>query len=300
MATEAENIDTGAAGDEPESKPDPSTANNDDSPVEGTEENDAEPEKPEASGASCGTSDMGNIVAQETDTSSSETVDFKVIFNKQKFDVSMQIDSTIEQLKAKTHVLTGVPPSMQKIMFRGLAKDHQTLRELKVIKGAKIMVVGSTLNDVLSVTKPTEQEMKEAAKTDAAATKEPLTTQKVHKKVLDKYGKPDDALPGVKNIKQPLPHTPLTGMYNKSGNKVRLTFKMEADQIWIGTKERTDKIPMNSVKQVVSEAMDGHEEYHLLGLQLGPTEASRYWIYWVPAQYVDAVKDAILGKWQFF
>ena len=36
------------------------------------------------------------------------------------------------------------------------------------------------------------------------------------------------------------------------------------------------------------------------GLQLGPTEASRYWIYWVPAQYVDAIKDAILGKWQFF
>ena len=26
----------------------------------------------------------------------------------------------------------------------------------------------------------------------------------------------------------------------------------------------------------------------------------RYWIYWVPAQYVDAIKDAILGKFQFF
>ena len=36
------------------------------------------------------------------------------------------------------------------------------------------------------------------------------------------------------------------------------------------------------------------------GIQLGPTEASRYWIYWVPAQYVDAIKDSILGKWQFF
>lgn len=35
-------------------------------------------------------------------------------------------------------------------------------------------------------------------------------------------------------------------------------------------------------------------------LQLGPTELSRYWIYWVPSQYVDAIKDAILGKWQYF
>ena len=36
------------------------------------------------------------------------------------------------------------------------------------------------------------------------------------------------------------------------------------------------------------------------GIQLGPTELSIYWIYWVPAQYVDAVKDTILGKWQTF
>ena len=35
-------------------------------------------------------------------------------------------------------------------------------------------------------------------------------------------------------------------------------------------------------------------------LQTGPTELSRYWLYWVPAQYVEAIKDAILGKWQFF
>lgn len=57
-----------------------------------------------------------------------------------------------------------------------------------------------------------------------------------HKKVLDKYGKPDDALPGVKNSKEQLPHFPLTGMYNKAGGKVRLTFKLELDQLWLGTK----------------------------------------------------------------
>ena len=51
---------------------------------------------------------------------------------------------------------------------------------------------------------------------------------------------------------------------------------------------------------MVSEPIDGHKEYHIVALQLGPTEASRYWIYWVPAQYVDAIKDCILGKWQLF
>ncbi|KAG8274372.1 Ubiquitin domain-containing protein ubfd1 [Homalodisca vitripennis] len=34
-----------------------------------------------------------------------------------------------------------------------------------------------------------------------------------------------------------------------------------------------------------------------VGLQMGTTEASRYWVYWVPAQYVDSIKDAILGTW---
>ena len=43
---------------------------------------------------------------------------------------------------------------MQKVMIRGLARDDKTLRQLGVASGAKVMVVGSTLNDVLSVAKP--------------------------------------------------------------------------------------------------------------------------------------------------
>ena len=144
-------------------------------------------------------------------------------------------------------------------------------------------------------------------------------------------------MPGILGIKEHLPTQPLSGMLNKHGGKVRLTFKLENDQVWIGkylifhyknvyvvilfphnqkenntittlilsnnvlgTKERTEKLPLNSIKNVVSEPIDGHKEYHIVALQLGPTEASRYWIYWVPAQYVDAIKDCILGKWQLF
>merc|ERR1712079_678866 len=186
-----------------------------------------------------------------------------------------------------------VPNTMQKVMIKGLAKDEMTLRQVGVINGSKVMVVGSTITDILEVNKkPTAQQLKEAAK-------ESWSEQKLHKKVLEKV-KPDDIMAGLKNTKESLPGIPLTGMLNKSGGKVRLTFKLELDQIWIGTKERTEKVPLNSIKQVVSEAILGQEEYHILGLQLGPTEASRYWVYWVPAQYVDAIKEAILGKWQLF
>lgn len=55
-------------------------------------------------------------------------------------------------------------------------------------------------------------------------------------------------------------------MLNKMGGKVRLTFKLELDQLWIGTKERTDKLTMNTIKSIVSEPIEDHEEYHIMVL----------------------------------
>jgi hypothetical protein len=79
-------------------------------------------------------------------------------------------------------------------------------------------------------------------------------------------------------------------MLNKAAGKVRLTFKLEVDQLWIGTKgkyilyhalwqpdvkylnfifileliERTEKVSMGSIKNVLSEPIEGHEDYHVL------------------------------------
>ena len=64
-------------------------------------------------------------------------------------------------------------------MFAGLAKDESTLQELKVTKGAKIMVVGSTLTDVLAVNTPASTSFKDDDSPEAAASKEPLCKQKV-------------------------------------------------------------------------------------------------------------------------
>ncbi|KAF5287862.1 hypothetical protein FQA39_LY15638 [Lamprigera yunnana] len=224
-----------------------------------------------------------------------ELIEVKVVFNKNKYDVSTPASSSVADFKKQLQGLLGVPDSMQKLMYKGLLQDNQSLASLGITKGAKIMLVGSTLNDVLAVSSVTKQDVAELEK--ATNVKEPLCKQKIHRKVLDK-GLPEDVMPGIKNIKESLPSVPLTGMLNKQGGKIRLTFKLEADQLWLSTKERTEKLPMQSIKNVVSEAIEGNEEYHIMGLQLGPTEASRYWVYWVPAQYIDAIKDVVLGKWQ--
>merc|ERR1712212_1256137 len=104
-------------------------------------------------------------------------------------------DDTVGALKVHLANIIDVPSTMQKIMIKGLAKDEMTLKKMGVVKGSKVMVVGSTLNDVLEVAKkPSAQQLKEATEEEAA--KEAWAEQKVHKKVLEK-GKPEDAMPGL-------------------------------------------------------------------------------------------------------
>ena len=69
------------------------------------------------------------------------------------------------------------------------------ISSLILLIGAKVMIVGSKLDDVLAVSIPTKQELAEES-ASAAASKEPLSQQKIHRKVLDK-GVPDDVMPGI-------------------------------------------------------------------------------------------------------
>jgi len=61
--------------------------------------------------------------------------DFTVIYNKQKIRVNFALDSTVAELKTYLQKIISVPQAMQKVMFKGLAKDDQTLRNLGVVKG---------------------------------------------------------------------------------------------------------------------------------------------------------------------
>uniref|UniRef100_A0A1I8H4R6 Ubiquitin-like domain-containing protein n=1 Tax=Macrostomum lignano TaxID=282301 RepID=A0A1I8H4R6_9PLAT len=209
----------------------------------------------------------------------SPPVSLKVIFNKRKIDLTLPVSAKVISLKRQLQELTGVPVDMQKLMFRGLCHDDRRLSELGVGDGAKLMLVGSTPDSLASVRR--QDAAGEAADRD------------LHRRVLDKYGRPDDLTPGILNANLPLPPAPLSGMYNRQGAKVRLTFKLEIDQLWIGTKERTNKIPMSSIKRIVSEPIEGQEAHHIVGLQLGTTEQSMYWLYWVPCQYVRAIQTTI-------
>ena len=58
-------------------------------------------------------------------------------------------------------------------------RDDATLRDHKITKGAKIMLVGSTVSAVMSVSAPDPKVLKAEMKAEEAAQKEPISKQKV-------------------------------------------------------------------------------------------------------------------------
>lgn len=68
---------------------------------------------------------------------------------------------------------------MYTLIVTGLVKDEgKTLKELKVVKNSKMMLVGTTMSDLVAVTtKPSSAEI--ATSTTSTVKKEPLCKQKV-------------------------------------------------------------------------------------------------------------------------
>ncbi|CAG7786541.1 unnamed protein product [Allacma fusca] len=220
-------------------------------------------------------------------------VELKVIFNKQPLPIRIALNKTIGNLKKMVESLTGVSPALQKVVVRGIPSDDTALSTLGLSQGSKVLVIGTKLDEVLKMSKPvvTDLKEKEEAKKKADQNWSQLPQ---HRKIIDK-GVPENAMGGILNEREPLPSLPLHGMVSSKGSKVRLTFKLANDELWIGTKERTDKVPIQSIRNVVSQPITGFEHYHIMAIQLGPTEASRFYVYWVPAQYVDAIKEVLNG-----
>ena len=142
----------------------------------------AEVAENEADSGGNGESNDGKTAATE-DENGGEKVEFKVIYNKKKYDVSFPLDKDVAALKAHLQAVIDIPPAMMKVMIKGMAKDEMTLRSLGVNKSSKVMVIGSSLNDVLSVSAtPTPAQLKEEEKAAKAEAGTSSSREKMHKK----------------------------------------------------------------------------------------------------------------------
>ena len=133
-----------------------------------------------------------------------EPLSFRVTHRKDVLRLSMPPSATVSELHAKLEELTGIPPTMQKVMFKGGLKDKtKTLADVGIKSGVKMMLVGSKQADIAKLKAAEEAVKKEPTPAEAkAAEKKPLCEEKEHKRVLDK-GKPADAEPVTRHPAAP-------------------------------------------------------------------------------------------------
>jgi len=204
---------------------------------------------------------------------------------------------TVGFLKEKVAAITNVPAPNQKLTFRAKTLSDNDVVFLekfsKLTKKDKLILIGTPLADLaMAVMKPADVK---PPSDDPQPKEDPIQTQTKHKKILDK-GLPPDAEVGNAMATEPLPEGGLKGIYNNMGNPVRLTFKFDNPaMICINGKERTEKYPTASVHDVTSEKIEGRGGYHIVQLKMGKDDKSVYNLYYVPAQYVEAIKASILG-----
>ncbi|KAJ3108011.1 hypothetical protein HDU97_002591 [Phlyctochytrium planicorne] len=232
-----------------------------------------------------------------------EPLKFKVTYQKTSVDLELAPHELVSSLKSKLHESLSIDPSLQKLMlacikllYRGaVLKDESTLVDSKITTGSKVILMATQPQDLLNMTiKPAEAIAKETA---AKVEKENLLDATEHKKILG-LGPPADVEEGLAATKSAIPPGGIVGLRNGYNVKTRLSVILGTQEIQLATPEATKKFPIGSIQSVTWEAIPGHDNYYAVALQLGPTLKSRYWLYWIPAQYKDTLHNTLRpGFW---
>ena len=115
---------------------------------------------------------------------------FTVSCKKQKHSISFDLNSTVAELKIYLDSIVYLPAVLQKILFKGLEITNDTsLKSCGISSGSKVMVVGSTYEDLfIESSMRTSEILKEINETKPISH---LSQQRYHSKVLTK-GRPNN------------------------------------------------------------------------------------------------------------
>ncbi len=83
-------------------------------------------------------------------------MNFTVIFKKDKLQLQMRPDETVEGLKARLEALSGLPKSSQKLLFKGkaLMPMLKTLRQAGIEADSKVLLIGTAHDQIKEVLNP--------------------------------------------------------------------------------------------------------------------------------------------------
>lgn len=226
---------------------------------------------------------------------------FQLKFGKELSTIDTLGDqNTIGDLRQVLLAKTGVPAALQKIMFKGMQRDDtKTLQAVGIRDKVKVMMVGSSIDQVMKAAQgPTADQLSAQASLaeGSAAVEENLQEQTKHRKVLDK-GIPEGVEPGLVGNHASLPEGSINNVLNNIGLKVRLTFKKFTEELWVQSASNTQKLHFAQIRKIIAEPIKEHPEYHMMGLQLGSGDGSTLWLYWVPSQYVNAIRYTVMADY---
>jgi len=219
-------------------------------------------------------------------------------------------DTTINALALKIQEQTTIPPSLQKLIYKGkklnLLQTEQTLGDvLGKTKKVKMTLIGSTTNDIISST-TLGRKTKTQKGGEESKEKESDNNTWEHANVVRKIQphfeeakKQSNFVTGDKGKNEPLPKS-IDHIFNDSAESVRVVFQVDKREVWIASKEQTRKVSFDEVRNVKVEAIPEQDEYTAIGFQIG-TDPNKdvEWYFFIPKQFEKSIRYTLLGNLSF-
>ncbi|CAH8496200.1 unnamed protein product [Heterobilharzia americana] len=153
------------------------------------------------------------------------SVSLTVLHNRTKYHLTFLPSTTIAEVKQALEPLTNVPVDMQKLIF----------------VGAKLMLVGTKPSEAEQVRLSEASNHVQGGDMLDESRADPVidwSEQTEHKQVLERYGKPENAMVGILNTEEILdPNECLLGLCDKRGQPLRLKIKPDNGELWLATKD---------------------------------------------------------------
>ena len=111
-----------------------------------------------------------------------DLITFKVAQGKTIHSLSLPVTSSVKDVKEEITQRLGIDPGLQKLLFKGILQDKQSLEQAGIKEGCKVILMASNAKDILQVaTAPTNSAVGSINDiANALAAIEPLSKQTVN------------------------------------------------------------------------------------------------------------------------
>ncbi|KAH7824536.1 putative Ubiquitin domain-containing protein UBFD1 [Monocercomonoides exilis] len=227
-----------------------------------------------------------------------EIIKFEIKAGKISYQIEFGAENTVLELKQYIEAASGIPVANQKLMFKGSMRNEATLTESGVLNGGKILCIGS-LPSAIQLTKQkateTTASLEQILESEAKAKAEvPWCHEEKHRRVI-MHGPPDGSISPESGKHSLPPSGQITGLMNSRCERIRIRFSAYERVMVILSDKGQEVLSYNKIRSVNSQPIEQYEGYFMMALKYGETDKHVKFIYFVPSQFVDAIKTTIIG-----